>query len=65
MRSSLRPVDSCHGLSPRQAAGIRCRHGRLHFTLVITAPLALGSWPNQIAYGWGALIKALVLYRVC
>jgi len=27
--------------------------------------LPLGSWPYQIAYEWGALFKALVLYRGC
>jgi hypothetical protein len=34
-------------------------------TYVVTAPLSAGSWPYQIAYGWGALIKALVVYRSC
>jgi uncharacterized SAM-binding protein YcdF (DUF218 family) len=34
-------------------------------TYVITAPLPLSSWPYQIAYGWGALVKALVVYRSC
>jgi hypothetical protein len=34
-------------------------------TYVVAAPLPLGSWPYQIAYGWGALVKALVLYRAC
>jgi hypothetical protein len=34
-------------------------------TYVVTAPLSVGSWPYQIAYGWGALVKALVLYRAC
>lgn len=34
-------------------------------TYVVTAPLPLGSWPYQIAYGWGSLIKALVVYRSC
>ena len=58
MRSSLRPMDSRHGLPPRQAVGTRCRDGPTPPTLVITAPPALGSWPDQIAYGWGALIKA-------
>jgi hypothetical protein len=40
----------------------RCFGGSIY---VITAPLPLGNWPYQIAYGWGALIKALVLYRGC
>lgn len=40
----------------------RCFSGRVY---VSTAPIAPGSWPYQIAYGWGALIKALVVYRSC
>ena len=34
-------------------------------TYVVTAPLPAGSWPYQIAYGWGALVKALVVNRSC
>ena len=34
-------------------------------TYVVTAPLPAGSWPYQIVYGWGALIKALVVSRSC
>jgi hypothetical protein len=34
-------------------------------TYVVTAPLPTGSWPYQIVYGWGALIKALVVDRSC
>lgn len=34
-------------------------------TYVVTAPLPLSSWPYQIAYGWGALLKALVVDRAC
>jgi hypothetical protein len=34
-------------------------------TYVVTAPLPVSSWPYQLAYGWGALIKALVVYRAC
>ena len=34
-------------------------------TYVVTAPLPLSSWPYEIAYGWGALLKALVVYRTC
>jgi hypothetical protein len=34
-------------------------------TYLATAPLPLRSWPYQIVYGWGALFKALVLYRAC
>ena len=26
---------------------------------------SVSSWPYQIAYGWGALLKALVVYRSC
>ena len=32
---------------------------------VITAPLPASSWPYQIAYEWGALLKALVVQRTC
>jgi hypothetical protein len=34
-------------------------------TYVVTAPLPIGSWPYQIAYGWAALAKALVVNRAC
>ena len=34
-------------------------------TYVIAAPMPLSSWPYQIAYGWGALLKALVVHRAC
>jgi len=40
----------------------RCFRGPVY---VVTAPLPAGSWPYQIAYGWGALIKALVVTRAC
>jgi hypothetical protein len=40
----------------------RCFGGPVY---VVTAPLPGGSWPYQIAYGWGALIKALVVTRAC
>ena len=30
-----------------------------------TAPLPLGNWPYQIAYGWGALVKAALVVRSC
>lgn len=40
----------------------RCFTGSVY---AITAPLPLGDWPYQIAYEWGALFKALVLYRAC
>ena len=40
----------------------RCFGGSVY---VVTAPLAAGSWPEQIAYEWGALFKALVLERAC
>ena len=35
----------------------RCFGGSIY---VMTASLPSGSWPYQIAYGWGALLKALV-----
>jgi uncharacterized SAM-binding protein YcdF (DUF218 family) len=40
----------------------RCFDGSVY---VITGPLALSQWPYQIAYEWGALVKALVLNRSC
>jgi uncharacterized SAM-binding protein YcdF (DUF218 family) len=40
----------------------RCFGGSIY---AATAPLPLGSWPYQIAYGWGALFKALFLHRAC
>jgi uncharacterized SAM-binding protein YcdF (DUF218 family) len=40
----------------------RCFSGS---TYVITAPLPLASWPYEIAYQWGALVKALVVDRTC
>jgi hypothetical protein len=40
----------------------RCFPGQVD---VVTAPIALRSWPYQIAYEWGALTKALVVQRAC
>ena len=40
----------------------RCFDGSIY---VLTASLPGGSWPYQIAYGWAALFKALLLYRSC
>jgi len=40
----------------------RCFTGPVY---VVTAPMALASWPYQILYEWGALIKALVFQRSC
>ncbi len=40
----------------------RCFSGPLY---VVTAPIALASWPDQIVYEWGAIIKALVVQRSC
>lgn len=40
----------------------RCFGGPVY---VATAPLPAGSWPYQIAYGWGALVKALAVDRTC
>jgi hypothetical protein len=34
-------------------------------TSVVTAPIPAGSWPYQLAYGWGALFKAVFLARTC
>jgi hypothetical protein len=40
----------------------RCFGGPVY---VVTAPLALSAWPYQIAYEWGATVKALILQRSC
>jgi hypothetical protein len=40
----------------------RCFGGSVY---VMTGSQSLDSWPYQIAYEWGALFKALVLYRSC
>jgi hypothetical protein len=34
-------------------------------TYVVTAPLPMSSWPYQVSYGWGALLKALVINGTC
>jgi uncharacterized SAM-binding protein YcdF (DUF218 family) len=40
----------------------RCFGGSVY---VVTASQPLSQWPYQIAYGWGALVKAAVLVRSC
>jgi hypothetical protein len=40
----------------------RCFSGPVY---VMTASRPFLDWPKQIAYGWGALFKALFLYRAC
>lgn len=40
----------------------RCFAGPVY---VATAPVALRSWPYEVAYEWGALFKALVIQRGC
>ena len=40
----------------------RCFAGRVY---MVGAPIRMATWPYQIAYEWGALFKALVLYRSC
>jgi len=40
----------------------RCFSGPVY---IATGPLPLRSWPYQLAYGWGALVKALVVHRTC
>ena len=40
----------------------RCFGGSV---FAVTAPLPVTSWPYQIVYGWGALLKALVVDRAC
>jgi uncharacterized SAM-binding protein YcdF (DUF218 family) len=53
--------------TPDQDTRARIRFGRC-FTgtvYVVTTPLALSSWPYEIAYQWGAILKAEVLQRGC
>lgn len=40
----------------------RCFSGSIY---VVTASLPWSAWPYQIAYGWGALVKALVTNQSC
>jgi len=40
----------------------RCFAGPVY---VMTAPLSPSAWPYQIAYEWGALVKALIFQRSC
>jgi hypothetical protein len=40
----------------------RCFGGSAY---VITASIPLGNWPYEIAYQWGALVKALIVDRTC
>jgi hypothetical protein len=40
----------------------RCYRGSVY---VVTGSLPLSQWPYQVAYEWGALAKALLLYRAC
>jgi hypothetical protein len=40
----------------------RCFNGQAY---AVTAPIWAGDWPYQLAYGWGALLKAVFLVRTC
>ena len=40
----------------------RCFAGPVY---VLTTPIALPSWPYQIAYEWAALAEALTVQRTC
>ena len=40
----------------------RCFTGRVY---VVTTSLPLSTWPYEIAYEWGATVKALVFQRSC
>lgn len=40
----------------------RCFSGQAY---VVSASIPAGSWPYQLAYGWGALFKAVFLMRSC
>jgi hypothetical protein len=54
---TIRPQD----MRARLRLG-RCFDGQIY---VMTSRLRLRSWPYQIAYEWGATIKALVLQPAC
>ncbi len=54
---TTRPQDTRARIQVR-----RCFGGSIY---VATAPLTWSDWPYQIAYGWGALLKALVVQRAC
>jgi uncharacterized SAM-binding protein YcdF (DUF218 family) len=53
--------------SPGQDTRARIIMGRCFGGLVyvVTSSVPWDQWPYEIAYGWGALVKALVLYRAC
>lgn len=40
----------------------RCFPGPVY---VVTVPVSLSSWPYQVAYQWGATIKAVIFQRAC
>jgi uncharacterized SAM-binding protein YcdF (DUF218 family) len=40
----------------------RCYRGKI---FAVTTPLPLSQWPYQIAYQWGATVKAEVVNRGC
>lgn len=40
----------------------RCFSGPVY---VVTAPIGPASWPYQVVYEWGAILKALVVQRGC
>jgi hypothetical protein len=50
-----------------QATRARLRFGRCFAgpVYVVTTPIAPTSWPYEIAYEWGALVKALAFQRGC
>ena len=53
-------------ITPQDSRG-RLRVGRCFAgpVYVMTAPMPLSAWPFQIAYEWGALVKALIFQRSC
>lgn len=60
-RSVLLVATPPQGIRAELIVG-RCFNGAVFLQ---SAPLSLRNWPYQIAYGWGALFKALVLVRGC
>jgi len=53
--------------TPDQARRAKLRFGRCYSGKIfaVTTPLPLSQWPYQIAYQWGATVKAELLNRDC
>jgi hypothetical protein len=60
-RSLIVVATRPQGVRARVLMG-RCFTGT---TYLATAPLPLSNWPYEIAYGWGALFKAMAVVTSC